>query len=475
MIRDEQWPVARLIPISSASGVEAQERRAASALLAVMHAVPEFARTLLKPLGAPTGRVETFIEIPFKTSGGQAVRPDGLIRASRGGKTWQALVETKTGSGQLTQVQIDMYLDLARELEFDAVLSISNQYVSSSTEYPVEVDKRKLKKVSLHHWSWIDILTEAVVQQEHRGVSDPDQAYILGELIRYLSDPRSGAASFEGMGPHWTAVRDGAREQTLRRGDPSVAAVASRWDDLIRFLGLQLTMELGQDVRQSLSPSERTPGTRHAALVAAASGQGRLYAELRVPNAAGPLEILVDLRSRQVTITTRVAAPELGTSKGRVSWLLRQLEAGPEGLKVEARVSRTSSTLAVNLRQLRESPHLLYPERPREIRQFVLTATRNMGLKRDSGRGSFVESIMQATESFYREVLQNLRPWRATPPKLRQVAETSPAQATSDLLGVPEDAIDEEELEPAPEYATQEEDLVQEDGGEDGISSGMET
>jgi hypothetical protein len=35
MLTDEQWPVARLIPLSSASGIEAQERRVASALLAV--------------------------------------------------------------------------------------------------------------------------------------------------------------------------------------------------------------------------------------------------------------------------------------------------------------------------------------------------------------------------------------------------------------------------------------------------------
>jgi hypothetical protein len=34
MLTDEQWPVARLL-LSSASGIEAQERRVASALLAV--------------------------------------------------------------------------------------------------------------------------------------------------------------------------------------------------------------------------------------------------------------------------------------------------------------------------------------------------------------------------------------------------------------------------------------------------------
>jgi hypothetical protein len=92
--------------------------------------------------------------------------------------------------------------------------------VTSSTEYPIDVDKRKLRGRVLHHWSWIDLLTEAIVQKEHRGVQDPDQAYILGELVRYLSDSRSGAVAFDGMGPSWTAVREGVRDRTLRKTDP---------------------------------------------------------------------------------------------------------------------------------------------------------------------------------------------------------------------------------------------------------------
>jgi hypothetical protein len=125
MILDEKWPVARLIPISSASGVEAQERRAASALLAVVAAVPDFGRALLKPLGAPAGRVQTFIEIPFKL-GDRSIRPDGIITVARAGRTWGAIVETKTAAGHLTPEQMEIYLDLARQLEFEAVLSISN-------------------------------------------------------------------------------------------------------------------------------------------------------------------------------------------------------------------------------------------------------------------------------------------------------------------------------------------------------------
>jgi hypothetical protein len=47
-LRDDRWPVARLIPITSATGIEAKERNAASALLAVLANVDEFGRTLLK-------------------------------------------------------------------------------------------------------------------------------------------------------------------------------------------------------------------------------------------------------------------------------------------------------------------------------------------------------------------------------------------------------------------------------------------
>lgn len=446
MIKDEKWPVARLIPISSASGIEAQERRAASALLAVMGAVNEFGRALLKPLGAPSGRIETFIEVPFKL-GGKALRPDGIILVSRGGKNWGALVECKTAGNSLEAPQIDAYLDLARELQFDAVLSISNQYVTSSTQYPVDVDRRKTRRVALHHWSWIDVLTESVVQKQHRGVSDPDQAYILGELIRYLSDPRSGAVTFDSMGPAWVKVRDGARENTLRKGDDEVAALAARWDDLMRYMALDLTKDLGRDVRQFLDKSERSPATRQSGLRESLAATGRLYATLQVPDAAAPLSLVADLRSRQILVSTEIDAPKEGRSKGRLSWLLRQLQSAPDSLKIEARLARSQATLAATLGQARQQPDLLYPEQTKEIRSFIVTSTTNMGTNRSTGRGSFIDSVMDATKAFYADVMQNLRPWKASPPKLKKEPEQSAATEESGFSPAVDEALERAEQE----------------------------
>jgi hypothetical protein len=71
-----------------------------------------------------------------------------------------------------------------------------------------------------------------------------------------------------------------------------------------------------------------------------------------------------------------------------------------------------------------------------------------MGVKRDNGRGSFVDSVITAGENFYRQVLQNLRAWKASPPKLKGRAEEaevpSSPEALSEALDVPDGAIDED-------------------------------
>ena len=177
------WEVARLIPVSGINGSDEQERRGSSALLAVLASVKEFGRAITVPLGAPAGTIETFIEVPFQL-GDRTVRPDGVIRVSRGKQVWTALVEVKTGRNDLQAAQLEAYLDVAREQQFDVVFTISNQLVGAPGEHPTEVDKKRLRKVNLLHMSWSQIHTEAVIQRVNRSVADPDQAWILAELIR---------------------------------------------------------------------------------------------------------------------------------------------------------------------------------------------------------------------------------------------------------------------------------------------------
>ena len=244
----ETWNPARLIPTAGIRGQEEQERRATSALLAVLKAVPEFAHSLLRELGAPKGRISTFTEVQLRDDEGRLSIPDGAIVVERGRTRWAVLVEVKTGDAPLPDEQVSRYLDHARALGFDGVLTINNRITSDVTDSSVTVDRRKLRTLSLWHLSWWRIMTEAVVQHRYRGISDPDQAWILGELIAYLDHEASGAGGFTDMGDKWVRVRDAAHNGTLRAADPEARGVAQRWEQFGEYLALGLSQDLGRDV-----------------------------------------------------------------------------------------------------------------------------------------------------------------------------------------------------------------------------------
>lgn len=431
---EENWHAARLIPTSGISGADEQERRATSALLAVMSAVREFGRSVLAPLGAPAGTIETFIEVPFEV-GDRRVYPDGLIRVSRGQRSWTALVEVKTGANQLEVEQLECYLDIARDNGFDALITISNEIPAMAGTHPTAVDKRKLKKVALHHFSWTQLLTEAVMQKVHRGVADPDQAWILGELIRYLEHPRSGAMEFEDMGGAWTGVRDAVVAGTLRANDKGATELASRWDQLMRYACLRLGRQLGVEVQPVLSRKELAePAVRAQSLLTSLASRGTLDGSLRIPNAVGPIMLTADLRAGRISAAVDVDSPREGKQQTRVNWLLRQLKAAPDSLRVDcfalhARGASTSELLKV----IRESPAALVDDPKREIRTFRLILSVPMGTKRGQGRGGFVTSVLDLLNVFYEGVVRGVKPWAAAPPKLRPdaPAETEPVTPAS--------------------------------------------
>jgi hypothetical protein len=292
-------------------------------------------------------------------------------------------------------------------------------------QHPTTVDKRKLKKVALHHLSWSQVLSEAVMQKEFRGVADPDQAWILGELIRYLEHPRSGALEFEDMGPSWVPTREALAAGTLRATDTDAARTAARFDALLRYASLRLGRHLGTEVTPALTRRESAePAQRILAAATELATAGVLRGAIKIPRAIGPLVVTADLRAGRVTCHVDVDAPREGRPTTRVNWLVRQLRAAPETLRIEASVAHGRGPgTAELLKVVRVEPAKLVADPTKELKSFRIALSSPLGPKRGRGRGSFIDSMLEAVDAFYGDVLQYLKAWSAAPPKLREDPE----------------------------------------------------
>lgn len=419
----ETWQPARLFSIAGIGGRDEQERRATSALIAIMQAVKPFARAICSRIGAPVGAFEGYTEVPY-SKGETTVIPDGVLRVARGERLWTALLEVKTGTGQLRREQIENYLDVAKKHKYDVVITLSNDIPAGAGDLPVEVDRRKLTKVALRHLSWSDVTHEARMLLAHGDIQDGLQAWLLNELLRYLTHPRSGAVEFADMGAHWVTVRDSVSAGTLRIGDKKAAAVADRWGALSRNLALRLTADLGVPVKHVLPRRAMSDAdARRTLIVDRLVADGTFHALFRIPETAGDLTVIADLRTNKIHCSTTVEAPDEGTAGRRINWLVRQLRAAPDNLQVEALFSEPGVAACEHLDLIRANPKVLTEGRTGEIISFVLRQNSPMGSKRSGTASGFVNSVTDSVDTFYEKVLQPLREWVPAAPKHNELDE----------------------------------------------------
>ena len=424
---EQAWEPARLIPVTGIGGATEQEGRATSALLAVLHIVPSFSKAILRYFRAPAGHVTSFREVSLEDTDGANHRPDGAIVVTRGKTKWVCLVEVKTAGNNLEVDQVNRYLALAKQHKFDALLTISNQLVSSPEYSPVKVAKKSLGSVTLRHLSWLRILTEAVNEYEHHGVDDPEQAWILGQLIDYLGHGRSGAGGFEGMGSSWVTVRDAAKLGTLTSRDPGVREVVQDWQQFTEFLCLGLRQTLGSNI-QPVYPRNSSASDRLTEAVQLLGKHQRLEATVKVPDAVGLINVVADLESRLVTTSVRVAAPKEGYPKTRINWLLRQLKDAPDDLRITVSFPRVRTKTSLLISDARAEPAqlLLRGDQKKPPISFDIALVRGMGRKRGKTRGSFVAATRDQVTDFYRDAVQNVQVWAPKAPKLPKAPEPEP-------------------------------------------------
>jgi hypothetical protein len=296
--------------------------------------------------------VEAFTEVTVEADG-SAVRPDGVVRVTYGKRAFTTLVEVKTGDNQLDPDQVNAYWQAARQARYDHVLTISNE-IAASGAHPVSgLRVQKNSPVQVSHLSWMRILSTALRLKNHTGIDDPEQAWILGELVRYLQHDASGVLPLADMGQHWTAVRDAARSGTLNRRTEGLRDVARRIDEMHTFAALMLASEIGGDVDVIHPKAARDQAVRLDSFVRCAVEGGPIPGCLRIPNTAGDINTEIDLRAQQFTASIELKAPDDKGGRGRIGWLLGQLSEAPGQVIVEAYPKNARVPVLATVEELR--------------------------------------------------------------------------------------------------------------------------
>ena len=181
-------------------------------------------------------------------------------------------------------------------------------------------------------------------------------------------------------------------------------------------------VRLGTEVLPVLNRKEQAdPALRAQALLSRMVHARQLYGSIRIPHAVAPIQIVADLRAGRVTCSVEVDAPREGRSTTRVNWLVRQLKGAPDTVRVEAfAINARGAGSAELLGNVREDPSCLVTDPKRELRSFSVALTAPMGVKRGRGKGTFIDSVLDLIDTFYADVVQHLKAWSASPPKMRE-------------------------------------------------------
>jgi hypothetical protein len=370
--------------------------------------VPGYAQAVLSPLDPPSGqraKVTCYTEVVFKSKGVKRPRPDGLGVVSLGSRTWVAIIESKIGSSELRKEQVEEYLDLAREVGANAVITISNQLATLPTHHPVHVSKQKTRTVGLYHFSWLSLVSTAILVSENQYIGDPEQAYILNELVRYLQHDSSGVTALTGMGKGWKVLCGELLQGAAikRKADYVEQSVAS-WQQLLRFLSIRLSVAIGKPVSVYLSRARaKDPAVNFEEDVSHLLKHGCLAAEFEIPNAASRLAFSADILRRTISLSMRLDAPkDRSRCTASVNWFVRQLKAvAEEDFTIRAYWPRRIPMTCAPLSQVIEDPKVLVPDNVSDL-PVSLEVVRMIDIAaRFRGSRTFVEEAEKAFPEFW--------------------------------------------------------------------------
>ena len=346
-----------------------------------------------------------------------------------------ALIEAKIGNAEIDGEQLKQYASLAKDYGIDAVISISNQFTALPTHAPVDIGRVLARSVTVFHWSWMFILTEAMLLIGDDEFNTPEQKFILSELVRYLSHDSVGVRRFDRMNKEWKDVVLAVNARTaLVKSSQEVLNTVAAWHQETRDVTLLMTRKVQRRVRQKLPRVHVHDSSARLTDDAEKLAKTHILEfSLDIPDAANLLEVQVDIARRSLICSMTLEAPDTKRAQSRVSWLLKQLvKSDPSEVRIEAQLPGRAPSVGASLLQLRDDEQFVQRAFASSLPlSFKVMMVRDI-VARFHGSRTFIEEVEKFIPDFYENVGQYLEPFRPKPPQLKPEKEQISAEPQTD-------------------------------------------
>ena len=327
------------------------------------------------------------------------------------------MIEAKIGADTLNLDQIQSYVELAKLNNVDSLITVSNQFSAFPGQHPVYTSRDDFH---VYHFSWMHLVTIAtLLLSESEEEFDGSTLLILKEMLRFFSHTNIDVRGFNRMTPHWERLISGIKAgRKFRTNDIEILETAASWQQEEQDLCLMLSRNLGVPVSLVVPRNYRD---NHLAAMeddtTSLVDSRNLAARFSIPNAAGSLDVWVDIGTRTINCSMTVKAPEDRRSyEARLNWLIRQLpEETPDLTYVRVKAQGIIPKQA-RLSDLREDSSKAKPDNPNVIpTSFRISVVSDLG-PRFAGRKTFIESLEKAVPDFYDGIVKHIKAWVPPPP-----------------------------------------------------------
>lgn len=413
---------ARLIPTTKPG----DEVTLTSIFLSGLCLIKEFRNMFFSEVKLPKyGKIYAYTEVSFSEF--KDARFDGLILIVRGGVIKEAAIfEMKNKHNELDPNQIEAYAKVAKQLQITKFISISNQFVSMPTQYPIAV--KTPRNVELYHFSWSYILTLARVLlfENDLNIEDPDQVEIMKEIVSYMEHPIAGVCGFTKMKPGWKeAVERIKTGSKLKLSDQCVIDTVTSWQQEERDMALILSRKLGLLVKSGSSKYKKDLQSRIDNDKKSLINRNILESTLKVSGAASDLTISALFKRRTVEMSVKLNVPEDKTVRGQLGFIRKQLEKCAKKNPEKFNLLADNLVMGINIKNAKGIDRHSYSKledlyrelKNREINDVRIILIRDFG-KKFSSTSKIVEIIEQMLIDYYKVIVQHLSRWEKPAPKI---------------------------------------------------------